>query len=157
MCNIYEKKNARIFAIQSLYCFDFNKKHFEQYANDIKSTIKEICNIEENNNSQNKDKTDYDFLLFLVENAIKEENEFLKIIKKHLKDTWSIERLNLITLCILKLAVAEFTFFNDTDKDVIINEYVGISKVFYLDDKNVNFINGILDKIGDSIKNSSVN
>ena len=72
---------------------------------------------------------------------VEKESELEEIITKYLVD-YKIDRIYKVDLCILKLAVYEMKFLNETPA-VVINEAVEISKK-YSTDKSFGFINGIL-------------
>lgn len=59
-------------------------------------------------------------------------------------NNWTAERVALVDMILLKMALAEFTQFPGIAPQVTINEYVDISKS-YSTDKSREFINGVLD------------
>ena len=66
-----------------------------------------------------------------------------KNIAKYLKN-WSINQLNIVDKSILRLAIAEFTYSEDSSgKKIIINEAVELAKK-YGGENSYRFINGIL-------------
>lgn len=74
-----------------------------------------------------------------INENIEEINE---LIKKNLKQNWTIERISKIDISILKLAIYEM-IYTDTPYKVAINEAIEIAKK-YGDDSSKSFINGIL-------------
>ena len=77
-----------------------------------------------------------------------------QLIIKHLHHSWKIERLALVTKAILRLAVYEIFYQTTTPLKVIINEYVKISALFFIDE-DIGFINGVLDKIAHHVRDKS--
>lgn len=71
--------------------------------------------------------------------------EIKNIVSTYLNEQWRIDRLSWICLCLLLCAVYEL-LYEKTPQNVLINEYIELSKDF-LNDKEIKFINGILDKI----------
>ena len=69
----------------------------------------------------------------------------LEIIKPLLKN-WDHERLALIDMILIKMAILELLEFKTIPTKVTINEYVEVSKA-YSTPKSKDFINGILDKV----------
>jgi len=67
-------------------------------------------------------------------------------IKANLASDWSIERIGGVLRAILRAASGEALGSSDTPKSVLISEYVGITAGFY-DEKEVKFVQGILNKI----------
>jgi transcription antitermination protein NusB len=59
---------------------------------------------------------------------------------------WRLERMNVMDRLILRLAVYEFLYEQDTPAKVVINEALELARTFSNDDA-VRFINGILDGI----------
>ena len=59
---------------------------------------------------------------------------------------WSIERISLVDLNIMRLAVYEMLFSNETPERSALNEALELAKSFG-EEKSVSFINGILDQI----------
>lgn len=86
-----------------------------------------------------------EFAVQLADRYLDHEEEFVKIIKPKLKN-WEIERIAVIDIVILKMAICELKYFGNIPVKVTINEYIDISKE-YSSDKSKDFINGILDKI----------
>ena len=69
-------------------------------------------------------------------------HEIMDLIKKNLKENWSIDRISKIDLSILKLAIYEILYVQIPYK-VAINEAIELAKK-YGDDSSKSFINGIL-------------
>ncbi|GEM_PF-2075459 len=82
-----------------------------------------------------------------VAGVIKYINELDEIIKHKLKPKWTVYRLDPIVRAILRAAVYELTRCFDSNKKIIISEYVKLATAFYDDVVIIGFINGILDKI----------
>lgn len=86
-----------------------------------------------------------EFAVQIIERYFDHEEEFVEIIKPKLKN-WDIERIAVIDIVILKMAICELKYFPNIPIKVSINEYIDISKE-YSTEKSKDFINGILDKI----------
>ena len=74
------------------------------------------------------------------------------LIEKCLSKEWAIDRVDPTMQAIISLGIYEFVNFPYTPKNVIINEYVSIAKL-YFDEGNTGFVNGILDKLGKKLRN----
>jgi N utilization substance protein B len=59
---------------------------------------------------------------------------------------WELERIALMDILVMKLAITEITEFPEIPIKVTLNEYIEISK-YYCTSKSSTFVNGILDKI----------
>lgn len=71
------------------------------------------------------------------------ESQFNEIIENHIKN-WDINRLAMIDLIVLKMALCEFLYFEEIPTKVTINEAIEIVKK-YSTAKSGKFVNGILD------------
>lgn len=87
----------------------------------------------------------YDFGVELLNRVVVEDQNLMDIFKPILKN-WDIERLALIDMILLKMAICEFMYFKSIPIKVTLNEYVEVAKL-YSTSKSKDFINGILDKV----------
>ncbi len=97
----------------------------------------------ESNEIEDEDQKEYlNDILFGVS---KNEEELNDLIKKHLKENWTIDRISKVNVSLLKLALYEMIYCNLPYK-VAINEVVELAKK-YSDEQASSFINGILASI----------
>lgn len=59
---------------------------------------------------------------------------------------WTIDRLPKLTLCILRLAVAEVLWFDKTPDSIVANEAVEFTKK-YVGEKEAGFVNGVIGSV----------
>ena len=78
-----------------------------------------------------------------VKTIFDHQDEIDELIKKHLGEDWSIERIHKVDLNILRMFIAEVFVFNNPIK-VTINEMVQLAKK-YTDDDSRKFINAAVD------------
>mgnify|MGYP001497898715 FL=1 len=84
--------------------------------------------------------------VFLKEVTIKaliHQQEIIDDLQKNMKK-WKFSRLNRLAQAILLLSVSHFRYVQDSEKSVIIDVAVKLSKR-YLDDGDYKFVNAILD------------
>lgn len=81
----------------------------------------------------------------LFKKTIYHSNEFMEIIKPKIVN-WEIDRVALMDLLILKMALVELTEMPSIPIKVTMNEYIEISKYFSTPKSKI-FINGILDNL----------
>lgn len=89
--------------------------------------------------------TTVEFGEILLERVIKQDEELLSMIEPVLKN-WDADRVAIIDMILLKMALIEFTYFPTIPTKVTLNEFVEVSKL-YSTDKSKDFINGILDRL----------
>jgi N utilization substance protein B len=99
-----------------------------------------------------KDDDDKTFVRELFSKTILHDKEYEEAIATKTQN-WEVERIALIDMILLKMALAEMVSFPGIPVKVSINEYIDISKD-YSTPKSRQFINGIIDKIADEYKKS---
>lgn len=117
----------------------------------LTKTIKKIGNEEQISPMQPllKDEEDLSFGLKLLRKAIQEDQRYEEAINKRTQN-WDAERIAIIDILCMKLALAELTTFSQIPVKVTLNEYIELTKQ-YSTSRSGNFINGILDKIKDDM------
>lgn len=91
------------------------------------------------------DETVKEFGEVLLKKVCEEDGDLSEIIEPMLKN-WDAERVAVIDMILLKMAVCELVSFPTIPTKVTLNEFVEISKL-YSTDKSKDFINGILDRL----------
>ena len=81
----------------------------------------------------------------LLTRTHQEDEALLELIKPLLKN-WDHDRLAMIDMILIKMAITEMMHFETIPTKVTLNEYVEVSKM-YSTPKSKDFINGVLDKI----------
>ena len=118
----------------------------------VKKTLKELPSDEPDfyNKYYPDDETvkDYGYELFKI--AHTEDEALLEIIKPTLKN-WDHDRVAIIDMILLKMALSEFLHFETIPTTVTLNEYLEVSKM-YSTAKSKEFINGILDRIKNDLE-----
>lgn len=113
-----------------LYQIEMYKK--SNYDYDINKVIKENMEV------------DNDFVNSIVNGLLNNINELDDLANKYLNN-WTIDRIETIGACILRMGIYEIKY-TDTPDIVAINEAVELAKK-YCDEKVKNMINAVLDKI----------
>lgn len=96
-------------------------------------------------NKEQVEKDEIKFISDLFCKTIIHQAEYDDIIENKIEN-WEIDRIAVMDLLLLKMALCEFMEFPTIPTKVTINEYIEISKL-YSSPKSKMFINGILDKI----------
>lgn len=116
-----------------LYQVEMYKKSKYEYK--IEDVIKENSEIKNT------------FIDNMVYGVLDKQNELDELANKYLNN-WTIDRIESIGACILRMSIYEIKYM-DTPDIVVINEAVELAKK-YSDDKVKNMINAVLDKIVNS-------
>ena len=93
---------------------------------------------------------DREFILDLYQKTIAHSTAFQELIGAKTKN-WDGDRIAMMDVILMKMALAELIYFTSIPVKVTINEYLEIAKEFSTPKSNA-FINGILDKVLDDLK-----
>jgi N utilization substance protein B len=116
-------------------------------------TIKKFKSEDDNNEylmSLYKDDEDKEFTTTLFRKALTNNVENRKIIETYTKN-WDVDRVAIMDILIMQLALTELTEFPSIPIKVTLNEYIELAK-YYSTTKSSNFINGVLDRITKDFK-----
>jgi len=114
-------------------------------------SFKENSTAEFNLVQMYKDKEeDEQFVKELFEQTIFKNEEIEKLIGDKTKN-WEVDRIAMMDVLLMKMAIAEVIHFPGIPVKVSLNEYIEISKI-YSTPKSKLFINGILDKLVADLK-----
>ena len=111
----------------------------------VGSSIDEIVIFLNEDKTLSKNPETMKFSQWLVENAINHKDSYQDLIAKHLKKSWTIDRLSVMERAILLIATCEL-LESDLPKTIVINEAVLNAKKF-CDDDSYKFINGVLSQV----------
>ena len=92
-------------------------------------------------------KEEQSFASLIIAGTIDHIDEIDALIESHLAANWSKDRINKVTLAILRTSVYEMKYQSNGQPGIIIDEAVNIAKDYGADD-SFKFINAVLDKIG---------
>ena len=139
------RRKSRIIAFQGLYSWDVGGIN-----------EKDVLELEWVGSNQNepvdgessKAKLDDEsaaFARMLIAGTIENITKIDETIKAHLKN-WDFERVNKVTIAILRMSVYSLLFTKDIDSSIVIDEAIDIAKNYGPDD-SYKFVNAILDNI----------
>ena len=80
-----------------------------------------------------------------------EEARFLEIISAHLRDGWTVEKLDTTMVSLLLVAVGELSTQPDTPTAVILEEYITLAHAFF-EPSQVKFVHGLLHAVGQKVR-----
>lgn len=95
---------------------------------------------------------DKNFMLDLFRKTILNNEKYEKLIGEKTQN-WEVERIALMDVLLMKMAITEILNFSNIPTKVSLNEYIELSKN-YSTPKSQVFVNGILDKLLADFKNN---
>lgn len=133
------RRKGRVLAFQALYSHEVGGVPIEDlltfsWAN------------EDGSAGTDSDKEEYMFARLLVSGTMEHLDEIDALIKSHLAVNWNFDRLNKVSLSILRMSVYSLLYQKETSPSIVIDEAVNIAKDFGADE-SFRFINAVLDKI----------
>jgi N utilization substance protein B len=148
-----KRSNTRLAVVKALYASDISNR-----INGNKSAAELTFDIISyyNESDEGKVRLDEAFLANIIAGVCGNLPDLDKSLNKHIGTGWSLERLGPVLRSVLRAAVYEIMSLPETPLKVIINEYVNITHGFF-DEKEVSFVNGILDKIGREVRDDELN
>lgn len=142
------RRNGRVIAFQALYSWDVSKASLEDLLTFTwLQKDAELHSEEPAAEPTESAKEERTFASLIIAGTIEHIEEIDKLIESHLSASWSMERINKVTLAILRISIYEMKFQNFAQPGIVIDEAVNIAKHYGADD-SYKFINAILDKIG---------
>lgn len=101
-----------------------------------------------------KNDEDEEFVKILFRKAILNQKKCSDLINKNTTN-WEVERIALMDILVMQLAVTEILEFPEIPVKVTLNEYIEIAK-YYCTSKSSTFVNGILDNIVKEIRDEGL-
>jgi N utilization substance protein B len=114
----------------------------------IDKTIRKFKNDTEGGNSLMplyKNEDDEQYVKTLFRKTVLRTKECSEIINRNTTN-WEVERIALMDILVMQLAITEIIEFQEIPVKVTLNEYIEIAK-YYCTSKSSTFVNGILDKV----------
>ena len=97
-----------------------------------------------------KNEDDRQFAILLLHKSILEYQENKELIDSQIKN-WDLERIAIMDLYIMQIALTEIKNFSSIPLSVSLNEYIDLAR-YYSTPKSTHFINGILDGVVNELK-----
>ena len=140
------RRNGRILAVQALYSYDLGKIPLEELLEfewTKESAVEETESSEDVTLAQKEAR---DYARIVISGTVEHLAEIDAQIKSHLTGKWDFDRVNKVSVAILRMSVYSLMYQKDVSPSIVIDEAVSISKDFGTDD-SYKFINAILDNI----------
>jgi N utilization substance protein B len=100
-----------------------------------------------------KNEDDEQYVKTLFRKTVLRTKECSEIIDRNTTN-WEVERIALMDILVMQLAITEIIEFQEIPVKVTLNEYIEIAK-YYCTSKSSTFVNGILDNIVREMRNNS--
>ena len=130
--NQKERRDGRIMAVQILYTAEIQAKK------PLDLLDEGLCLIEEGPLS--------DFALEAVR-GVQENQERIDECLQSISENWTLARMPMVDLAVLRLAAFEMMYSEDVPLSVAINEAVELAKAFGGEDESPRFVNGVLGRL----------
>jgi N utilization substance protein B len=101
-----------------------------------------------------KNEDDVHYVKTLLRKTIIKSKEYSELIDKNTTN-WEVERIALMDILVMQLAITEIVEFQEIPVKVTLNEYIEIAK-YYCTSKSSTFVNGILDKVVREMKENDM-
>lgn len=146
------RRKGRILAFQGLYSWDVSHSSLEDLLKF--SWLQTDAQIKESQDAADSTESEEDlnseekiFASMIISGTIEHVQEIDELIKNHLSANWTLERINKVTLAILRTGIYEMKYQSGAEPKIVIDEAVNIAREYGLED-SYKFINAVLDKIG---------
>lgn len=129
------KSSARLAAIQSLYSLTIDQGQKPEMV--LNSVFEELNR--DNKNVKRK------FAEELLNFSLKEKTEIESLVERFSDKKDNIKQMNPLLLSIVIVGLAELLKDNETDRPIILSEYMRIASQFF-DKAETSFVNAVMDK-----------
>lgn len=129
------RRKSRIIAFQAVYSWDVSGESLEN-----------LTQFSWVDSKENLDESELTFSRLLIAGTIENIEKVDDLIKSHLSENWNFDRLNKVTLSILRISIYSLVFQKDIAPSIVIDEAIDLAKEFGPQD-SFKFINAMLDKI----------
>ncbi|MEA2782904.1 MAG: transcription antitermination protein NusB [Rhodospirillaceae bacterium] len=137
---------ARLAAVQALYQIAVSEDDAERVIAEFASH-----RLGEAVDGVDMVKPDRAFFYELVRGVVRNRRELDDMIAAVLVEDWTIERLEILLVSILRAGAHELADRSDVPARVVISEYVDLADAFY-GDKETGLVNGVLDRLARELR-----
>ncbi len=137
------RRKSRIIAFQGLYSWNVGGMSQED--------VLKLSWVEKDGGELNLNDEGAAFARMLIAGTIEHCQEIDDLIKSHLTN-WDFDRVNKVTIAILRMSVYSLIYNKETSASIVIDEAIDIAKHYGPDD-SFKFVNAILDSINKDLKN----
>lgn len=132
---------ARLLAVQALYQMTVNQ---EPAAQVIAEFLKH--RVDEDLEGLKHGAVNRDLMTQLVQGVSEQADTLDDMLAAVLDDDWTVERLEILLLALLRAAAFELSERVEVPARVVVSEYVDLANAFF-DGRETAFVNGLLDRL----------
>lgn len=143
---------SRLYAVLALFQHSHSESGVEDVFEDFLSEMAMKNPKIEDLPVQNMD---VEFFKELVRTTVNNLATITPEIGHHITETWRMERLDPVQVCVLQLGICEILYFRSIPSKVILNEYTEVAKTFFAK-SNVAFVNGVLNNVAREMRPDDV-
>ena len=113
------RRKSRIIAFQAIYSWDVSGESLDN-----------LTQFSWVDSKENLDESELTFSRLLIAGTIENIEKVDELIKSHLSENWSFDRLNKVTLSILRISIYSLVFQKEIAPSIVIDEAISIAKEF---------------------------
>ena len=136
------RRKGRILAFQALYSWDVSHSALED--------LLKFSWLGDDTRQADSPAEETTFASIIISGTVEHVAEIDELIKTHLSANWTLERINKVSLAILRTSIYEMKYQKGSEPKIVIDEAVNIAREYGLED-SYKFINAVLDKIGKEV------
>lgn len=149
------RRKGRVLAFQALYSYDVGGEPIDELlklewafknSNEDKDESEDKSSLDNEVESGSTQEMTLDFARLIINGTVSHLTEIDDLIKKHLSGKWDFDRINKVSLAILRISVFSLLYQKETSPSIVIDEAIDIAKEYGADDA-YKFINAVLDNI----------
>ena len=149
------RRKGRILAFQGVYSWDINQSPVEDilkfsWLQKDSDSDTDADSAEAQPKFAPESLEEQTFASLIISGTVEHVAEIDELIKNHLSENWTLERINKVSLAILRTSIYEMKFQTGSEPKIVIDEAVNIAREYGLED-SYKFINAVLDKIGKEV------
>lgn len=129
------RRKSRIIAFQAIYSWDVSGESLDN--------LLQFAWVDSKDNLEESDLT---FSRLMIAGTIENSAQIDEQINTHLSENWNFDRLNKVTLAVLRISIYSLMFQKDIASSIVIDEAIALAKEFGPED-SFKFVNAMLDKI----------
>ena len=150
------KKNsrslARYLSVQAVYQQIEASLDYDQVFNDFSDYYFDDVRIDfDDTIDRGELKVDKVYFSKIFENQNSKNKLILSLIKKNLRNDWSIDTLPIVLKSILIVAISEMIISPDLPIGVITTEYIILTETFFVENES-SFVNAFIEKVYQQLK-----